>query len=73
MQERNDPANCRVAYDYRLLNDKVYLDPEPLDTIPDMLGWLGEGQTGSFFKVDADRYFNQIEVESGQSVDGTAI
>jgi len=37
LEERNDPANCRVAHDYRQLNGKVYLNPEPVDTIPDML------------------------------------
>ncbi|KAF8456192.1 hypothetical protein BGX38DRAFT_66639 [Terfezia claveryi] len=28
LEERNDPANCRVAHDYRRLNEKIYLDPE---------------------------------------------
>jgi len=37
-----------------------------------MRAWLGQGETGSFFKVDADRGFNQIEVEAGGAVDVTA-
>jgi len=47
-------------HDYRYLNDKIHQDPEPVDSIPEMLAFMGEGETGSLFKVDADRGFNQI-------------
>lgn len=59
-EQRNDPAFLRVAHDYRDYNSRIYLDPEPCDNINDMMAWMGEGDTGSFFKMDADRGFNQI-------------
>jgi len=49
----------------------VYLDPEPVDTITDMRAWLGQGDTELFFKADADRGFNQIDIEPGEAVDAT--
>jgi len=57
---RNDPAYCHIAHDYRYLNDRIYQDSEPVDSILEMLVFMGEGETGSCFKVDADRKFNQI-------------
>jgi len=60
------------AHDYRQLSERVYLDPEPVDTVPDILAWLGQGETGSFSKVGADRGLIQIEGEAGEAVDATA-
>ena len=58
--DRNDPKFCRVAHDFRVLNDKIQLDPEPVDSVVDMLAWMGDPPTGLFFKTDADRGFYQI-------------
>jgi len=55
---RNDPAYCGIAHAYRYHNDKIHQDPEPVDSILEMLAFIGDGDTGSFFKVDADRGFN---------------
>lgn len=60
LEDRNNPAFCRVAHDYRDYNSKIHPDPEPCDLINEMLAWMGTGPTGSFFKMDADRGFNQI-------------
>ena len=57
---RNDFKYCRIAHDYQLLNDRVNFDPEPVDSILDMLALMGMGETGSFLKIDADRGFHQI-------------
>lgn len=56
-QDRNDPRYCRVAHDFRAINDRIQLDPEPVDSVPDMLAWMEEEPTGLFFKTDADRGF----------------
>ena len=58
--DRNDPKFCRIAHDFRVLNDKIQLDPEPVDSVVDMLAWMGDSPTGLFFKTDADRGFYQI-------------
>lgn len=69
--QRNEPAFCRVAHDYRDYNGKIYLDPEPCDNINEMMAWMGNSETGSFFKMDADRGFNQI-VMSKEATLGSA-
>ena len=55
---RNDLKYCQIAHDYWLLNNRVNFNPEPVDSIPDMLAFMGMGKTGSFLKVDADRDFH---------------
>ena len=73
-QDRNDPKYCRIAYDFRAINDRVQLDPEPVDSVPDMLAWMGVGPTGLFFKIDADRGFYQIVCaadDGGESINST--
>ena len=60
VQDRNNPKFCRVAHDFRAMNDHIQLDPEPVDSVPDMLAWMGNTPTGLFFKTDADRGFYQI-------------
>ena len=59
-QDRNDPRYCRIAHDFRAINDRIQLDPEPVDSVPDMLAWMGVSPTGLFFKTYADRGFYQI-------------
>lgn len=59
-QDRNGPNYCRVANVFRAMNDRIQLDPEPVDSVPDMLAWMGNGPIGVFFKTDADRGFYQI-------------
>ena len=71
-QDRNDPKYCRIAHDFRAMNDKIQLDPEPVDSVPDMLAWMGDAPTGLFFKTDADRGFYQIVcADDSDSIDST--
>ena len=35
--DRNNPSYCRIAHDFRLLNDRIQLDSEPVDSVVDML------------------------------------
>lgn len=69
-EQRNDPAYCRTAHDFREINSRCYTDPEPVDTIADMMSWMSNenGGTGLFFKMDADRGFNQIVMADRESV-----
>ena len=59
-KNRNDPQFCRIAHHFRAINDRIQLDPEPVDSVVDMLAWMGDTPTGLFFKTDADRGFYQI-------------
>ena len=36
-QDQNDPIYCQVAHDFRFMNDRIQMDPEPVDSVPDML------------------------------------
>ena len=74
LTDRNDPKYCRVAHDFRAMNSRIQLDPEPVDSVPDMLAWMGVGPTGLFFKTDADRGFYQIVCaadDNGESINST--
>lgn len=70
--DRHDPQFCRIAHDFRVLNDKIQLDPEPVDSVVDMLAWMGDTPTGWFFKTDADRGFYQIVCsQDAESINST--
>ena len=70
-KDRHDPRYCRIAHDFRVLNDKIQADPEPVDSVVDMLAWIGDSSTGLFFKTDADRGFYQIVCADSESVNST--
>ena len=58
------------------MNDRIQLDPKPVDSVPDMLAWMGNSPTGLFFKTDADRGFYQVVCETrdgdcGESINST--
>ena len=67
-KDKNNPQYCRIAYDFRLLNDRIQLDPEPVDSVIDMLAWIGDSPTGLFSKTDADRGFYQIACADRESI-----
>ena len=72
VQDKNDPKHCRVAHDFRAINSRIQLDPEPVDSVPDMLAWMGRAPTGLFFKTDTDRGFYQIVcADDEESVNST--
>ena len=64
-----DLKHYRVAHDFRGLNSKTVLDPWPMTTLEEMTMWVA--QWSIFFKVDADRGFNQV-VMAADSVPHTA-
>lgn len=73
-ENRHDPRYCRIAHDFRTINDKIQADPEPVDSVVDMLAWMGDSPTGLFFTTDADRGFYQIVCASdddGESINST--
>ena len=61
-----------MAHDFRAINNRIQLDPEPVDSVPDMVAWMGNVPTGLFFKTDADRGFYQIVcADDDESVNST--
>lgn len=71
-ENRHNLSNCRIAHDLRAINDKIQADPEPVDSVVDMLAWMGDTPTGIFFKTDADRGFYQIAcAEDEESINST--
>ena len=72
-KDRHDPRYCRIVHDFRVLNDKIQADPEPVDSVVDMIAWMGDSPTGLFFKTDADRGFYQIvcATDTTESVNST--
>lgn len=71
-QNRNDMKYCRIAHDFRAINDRIQLDPETVDSVSDMLAWMGEAPTGLFFKTDVDRGFFQIVcANNSESINST--
>ena len=57
-EDPEDLRNYRVAHDFRGLNSKTVLDPWPMTTLEEMTMWVARWLV--FFKVDADRGFNQV-------------
>ena len=57
-EDPEDLRNYRVAHDFRGLNAKTILDPWPMTTLEEMTMWVA--QWSVFYKVDADRGFNQV-------------
>jgi len=67
-KDPEDLKHFRVAHDFRGLNAKTVLDPWPITTLEEMTMWVA--QWALFFKVDADRGFNQVVMDAG-SIDQT--
>ena len=73
-KDRNNPKYCRIAHDFRALNDKIQADPEPVDSVADMMAWMSMDPTGLFFKTDVDRWFYQImcaDDDGGEAINST--
>ena len=67
-EDPEDLKHFRVAHDFRGLNAKTILDPWPMTTLEEMTMWVA--QWALFFKVDADRGFNQVVMDA-ESIDRT--
>ena len=73
-KDGNNIKYCRIAHDFRALNDKIQADPEPVDSVADMITWMSMDPTGLFFKTDADRGFYQIvcaDDDGGEAINST--